>query len=235
MKRIICIFLSFMLVFVLSACFENEKNAFDAEAFCTEFFSEEGLYTDELGNTYNYSYKIPEFNLESEDAKELNDKIKKDFYKLCENEKTSMADGLSLVVVSVSYETYIKGEILSFLVKALYDSDYTSYGAYSINVATGKAEKVQDFLLLSGLEKEEFIGEIKKAAGDKYKEIYGDPEGKEYLMYAYDYTVSDDAVNMDMPMFIGENGNLFAVAKIGSVAGAAYYEYIIDTGIRVIK
>ena len=241
MKKITYIISVVMLVFLLSACGGNEEQSetlnYSSEnlKYSSEFFSMAGEYTDEFGNFYRYSYAVPEFNIDSDDARVLNERIKEKFYTSCEMEMDSIENELSLTLFEVSYEEHMSGDILSFLIKAVYEADYISYGAYSINVKTGEMVDVLDFLAMSGLSKEKFLEEIKKAAENKYMEIYGNPGGNDYLMSAYEYTVSDDAVNMNVPMYIRENGNIFMVAKIGSVAGAAYYEHIADTGIKVIK
>ena len=54
----------------------------------------------------------------------------------------------------------------------------------------------------------------------------------EYYWNRYAYTISDEVCNINTPAFVGENGNIFIVASIGSNAGAEAYEHIIDTGIE---
>ena len=42
------------------------------------------------------------------------------------------------------------------------------------------------------------------------------------------YTVSEERINIDMPMYINENNKISIVAEIGSLAGAESYYHIIE-------
>ena len=85
MKKITYIISVVMLVFLLSACGGNEEQSetlnYSSEnlKYSSEFFSMAGEYTDEFGNFYRYSYAIPEFNIDSDDARVLNERIKEKF------------------------------------------------------------------------------------------------------------------------------------------------------------
>ena len=77
-----------------------------------------------------------------------------------------------------------------------------------------------------GVSEADFASLAAQAAGNKFVEIYGQP-GDEFLTQTYNSTVNGVSLS-SAELFINSSGELAFPAKIYSVAGSAYYTYIIS-------
>ena len=189
----------------------------------------ENDYIDNVGNKDHFCFKVPAFNISSSDAKKVNEEIYSKVYKVIEETIDTMKIGCSLVDYIIDYEYYINGDIVS-LVITLYNAwDQTDSIAYNMNKLTGERVSNSQLVSLFGYTDESFIKTLKDVAGKYYMENVNYPKN-EYYWERYSFTISDKACNMDVPLYIGENGNLFAAVYIGSVAGAGSYERMLDIG-----
>ena len=76
-----------------------------------------------------------------------------------------------------------------------------------------------------GITEADFASLAAQAAANKFTELYGQPSD-ELLTQAYNNTVNGISL-ADTDLFINSGGRLSFPARIYSVAGAAYYTYIL--------
>lgn len=207
---------------------EDKDWVYDVEKF-------EDRYVDGVGNDCHYTYQVPAFNISSEDAQSLNSQIYSYIYNYYQETIQQQKNEESLFIHKIKNVYYVNDDIVSLGVKVLADWDTTYNKWYNINKSTGKKVSNSELVSLLGYSDVDFIKHLKDVVATYYVNLWKDnnPEGQnEYYWDRYNYTISDEACNMNIPMYIGENGNLYVVAKIGSLAGAGHYEHLIDTGIK---
>lgn len=193
-------------------------------------------YTDSVENEYHPHYQIPAINLTSEDAAAINREIAADIEADYQNTLQVMKEGNSLSSLGVTYEYYVNNDIVSLGIIFRNDLDTIDITWYNINKATGKRISNSELVATLGYTESQFVEKLKEVTGNYYLATTGinaSAVGDEFYQDRYNYTISDEACNMKVPLYIGENGHLYAVARIGSLAGASSYNHLVDTGIAV--
>lgn len=196
----------------------------------------EDWYEDGVGNTCHYKYDVPAFNIDSADAQKINSDILSYVDEFYQGTLQSQKIKESLFIYKITNSYYVNGDIVSLVIQVNNDWGATYTTCYNINKSTGKIVSNSELASSLGYQEAEFVKFLKELTGAFYVDLWSDnsPDGQnEFYWDRYNYTVSDEVCNMSVPMFIGENGNLFIVAKIGSLAGAGSYEFEIDTKINV--
>ncbi len=213
--------------------FEDDTILISKEGYVYDSFSQSGEYTDSLGNQFFYQYNLPAFNFDTDDAAMLNKKIEEDFSSLIERELKIMQENCSVTTTKVGYKQYGFGDVATVLVEANDVNDIMHYGAYSINKTDGSEVSNSELIAMTGTSEEDFIKWIKNLAGACYTDKFAVHASVDNELYKdrYDFTISDEACNIDLPMYFDENGQLVVLAKIGSMAGASWYYSTIETGL----
>jgi len=196
----------------------------------------EDYYEDSVGNSCHYKYTVPAFNIASADAQRINSEIYSDIYNQYLNTLEMQNGKFSLMVYEISCVYYINNDIVSLGIETSTDWGDTGSRWYNINKSTGKSISNSELVASLGYTEEQFVSHLKNLAADFYVNLWknNNPMGQnDFYLDRYNYTISDEACNINVPLYVGENGNLWAIANIGSLAGASHYEYAIDTGIKV--
>ncbi len=185
-----------------------------------------GTYTDSLGNTYNYQYKVPAFGCTGPDTELLSEELYNAVMPIVNAELNAMQTGGSLSVTRTDYTTYSNGRYVSVVCSLYYPDGSCGYKVVNLNADTGYRAANSELLQYVGISEADFASLAAQAAGSKFVEIYGQP-GDDVLTQAYNSTVSGVSL-ADSALFINSSGRIAFPAKIYSVAGAAYYTYIIS-------
>ena len=195
----------------------------------------EDFYTDSVGNDYYYIYYVPVFNISSDDAKVINDEIYSMVYNYYCDTQELVKTKSSLFIHRITGTYYVNDDIVSLGVEVHTDWDDTYSKWYNMNKATGKRISNSELIASLGYTEDQFIKILKQNVAAYYVDLWeNNPTGKDDFYWdRYHYTISDEACNINIPMYVGENGNLWVIANIGSLAGADHYEHSIDTGIKV--
>ena len=184
-----------------------------------------GTYTDSLGNTYNYQYKVPAFGCTGPDTELLSEELYNAVMPTVNAELNAMQAGNSLTVTRTDYATYANGRYVSVVCSFYYPDGSCGYKVVNLNSDTGFRATNSELLQYAGISETDFASLAAQAAGSKFVELYGQP-GDEQLTQAYNSTVNGVSL-ADSALFINSSGKIAFPAKIYSVAGAAYYQYII--------
>lgn len=184
-----------------------------------------GTYTDSLGNTYNYQYKVPAFGCTGPDTELLSEELYNAVMPTVNAELNAMQTGGSLTVTRTDYATYSNGRYVSVVCSFYYPDGSCGYKVVNLNADTGYRATNSELLQYVGISESDFSSRAAQAAGSKFVELYGQ-SGDELLTQAYNSTVNGISLS-DCALFINSSGKLAFPAKIYSVAGAAYYQHII--------
>ena len=134
MKKILTMLLAAAMLFTLAACGttpneadnnkNNEQNDHQAEApdtsyeppQITELYNEDFDYTDGVGNSGHYTYRVPQLLADTADARAINAAIADEYGPIVEETLDDRASGVSLSCLYVMWESYRCGDILSLVV-----------------------------------------------------------------------------------------------------------------------
>lgn len=206
----------------------------DPWSFLGEAAREEGSYTDDCGNEYNYSYAIPCVLGDTEGAREINADID-DFYgRDLRDSLESMEEQCSLASSFIGYRGVVWKDVLTLVVEEHFPSDFIAYRVYCCEVSTGRRLTTPMLLEKMGVSEAYFLEACRGRIYECYMEEHSEP-GKAYdpendPMDVLDEQLSDEYVNLEL-MTYPENGDLVIVAPIIPVAGSAYYYHILPLGI----
>ena len=176
-------------------------------------------YTDNNGNSYSASYRIPSINLDSEDAEEANEEITDKYTPDFEKAEQESAARIGLTCDSLDYEKFENEGVLSVVIRRVYYSHAVDYSVYNFNAnsddvakaAKLSAEEVQE-ALKKELEKD-YVSKYKNAKPENYEENL-------------EKTLSEDNLGKAM-IYLGKDGKLTAICKEYASVGAGEFSVVL--------
>ena len=230
LRRLAAILSALALAAGLTACGQPGTSSGSAgehydDSLLGEAMTQEGSYTDSLGNEYRYTFHVPELRDESAEAQTVNQEIWDIFGSAAEDAIACMESGCSLAVLSVSWTTHWQGSLLSLLVQAEMDTDYTVYAAWNYDFQA--RERVGNGALLERLDiqPEDYLETLRRTAARYFDSNYSyTAESAAIMTELRAKTLSRDNLTEDLPLYLAEDGRLTAIVPIASPAGAEWYE-----------
>ena len=185
-----------------------------------------GTYTDQYGTDYSYWYQIPQFLEDTGDMAEINTEILDLFGPIVEEEMAAMRQEEFVSFDTVAWDAYISEGILTVHVYS-HSWEWEHHRTWYYDIQTGTRTDSLDLLERQGITEEEFLSAVREHAEACYVEIFAGTPEEDRETYGYydmlEWTISDEAVNLDLPIFVDEVGNLCVYARIGSIAGASEF------------
>ena len=186
-----------------------------------------GAYTDQYGSDYNYAYKLPRILGWSDEATDLNDEILNRFEPIIEEELAAMEHSEFLSTEAVQYKIYRHEDILMIHVYTFTYMMNEVHAVYYWNTETNTRTDSRALLKQLGISEKEFLDAVRADAEACFKDYCSGVPEEDREAYGYyeflEWTVSDEAVNLDLPMFVNEAGELCVYARIGSLAGPSEF------------
>ncbi len=183
----------------------------------------DGEYTDQYGTEYEYVYRLPQFFGDDADAMEVNRQIMEIYAPLIETELGAMVGKEFLSFTEVNWEGNIHEDVLYLHVYAK-TWDWEEHNAYYYDTVEGRFLTTQEVLDRLLIDQGYFLEAVREGAEAAFLEIFSDiPEGyKEESGYyeMKEWTVSEEAVNLQVPIFVDRFGSIAVYARIGSMAGS---------------
>ena len=197
-----------------------------AMGYVSDYYDLSGEYTDQYGTDYYYSYRLPLFLEEEGDLAAINDAIRDQFVPIIEEELAAMEANEFLTMENVDWNLYVTEDIVTLYIHTFsYMVEY--HQTYYYDLRTNSRTDSRELIKRLGMEEQEFLDTVRDAAEACFIEAFsGLPEEDREAYGYYDYlewTLSDEAVNFDLPIFVDSVGNLCVCARIGSLAGASEF------------
>ena len=242
MKKFLTMLLAAAMLFTLAACGaapnpadnNTQGNEQDITPIAvpqiTELYSEDFDYTDGVGNSGHYTYRVPQIEADTQGAEAINKAISDEYTPIVDSVLETVADKVSLPCFYVAWESYQYENILSLVVSCGWDADINSYNVYLYDIASGQQLTTADLLKTLDVNEAAFLEAVRRAAAAKFDTQYGAIAGgdtDEFLTERRDWTLSDKNVNMDVRTYADGAGKLHVVLPIGSIAGADSYEQVL--------
>lgn len=195
-----------------------------------EILNVSDTYMDSVDNTYCFSYQIPQFNVGSESAKSVNQRMVDDILPYVESEFETMALDCSLTHGRIGYEVFEYGDIVSVLVTIPYDNDVRYYYTYSYDFENDKEVTNAELLALHGMTEEGFVEAACKMEEEYWtkmcESVPENSEDREWFQEAIEETKA--RTTTDLPMYLDADGTLKVFVPFPSMAGASWYYELCD-------
>ena len=247
MKKVLTMLLVAAMLFTLAACgttpsgTDNNNNTQDDHQAetpdtsyeapqITELYNEDFDYTDGVGNSGHYTYRVPQIEADTQGAEAINKAISDEYSPIVDSVLETVADKVSLSCFYVAWESYQYENILSLVVSCGWDSDVSEYNVYLYDIASGQQLTTADLLKVLDVDEAAFLEAARRAAAATFDTQWGAIAGgdtDEFLAERRDWTLSDENVNMDVRTYADGAGKLHVVLPIGSIAGADSYEQVL--------
>ena len=248
MKKFLTMLLATAMLFTLAACGttpnetgndNNTQNDHQAETSdtsyeapqITELYNKDFDYTDGVGNSGHYTYRVPQIEADTQGAEAINKAISDEYSPIVDSVLETVADKVSLSCFYVAWESYQYKNILSLVVSCGWDSDVSEYNVYLYDIASGQQLATSDLLKVMNVDEAAFLEAVRRAAAAKFDTQYGAIAGgdtDEFLTERRDWTLSDENINMSVRTYADGDGKLHVVLPIGSIAGADSYEQVLS-------
>ena len=201
------------------------ENGTSADPLVGLLYNESFDYSDGVGNSGHYTYRVPQLLADTADARAINAAIADEYGPIVEETLDDRASGVSLSCLYVMWESYRCGDILSLVVSCGWSFDSNQYSVYLYDTARGVRLTTSELLTAQGVDETAFLNAVRQAAADTFDALYGQTgdAAAERRMW----TLSDANINRDVPAYADAAGHLYAVLPIGSPAGADAYEQVL--------
>ena len=234
MKKALSLLLTALLLCTLAACGSRDvtpgTSASHEPPQIAEPYNEDFDYTDGVGNSGHFTYRVPQIEADTPGAEAINKTIAEEYGPIVDGVLESVSEKVSMSCLYIAWETYQYDNILSLVVSCGWDADINSYNVYLYDTASGRQLTTADLLKVLDMGETTFLEAVRKAAADTFDNQYKDISGSdfdEFLTERRDWTLSDENINMDAPTYVDAAGKLHVVLPIGSIAGADSYEQVL--------
>lgn len=248
MKKFLTMLLAAAMLFTLAACGTtpnetgNDNNTQDDHQAetpdasyeapqITELYNEDFDYTDGVGNSGHYAYRVPQIEADTQGAETINKAISDAYTPIVNGVLEDVSDKVSLSCFYVAWESYQYENILSLVVSCGWDADVNEYNVYLYDIASGQQLTTADLLKALDVDETAFLEAVRRAAAAKFDTQYGAIAGgdtDEFLTERRDWTLSGENISMDVRTYADGDGKLHVVLPIGSIAGADSYEQVLS-------
>ena len=201
-----------------------------ALSYLGSFYDMSGQYMDQYETEYVYNYRLPQFFGDDATMMAVNEQIMEKYSPIIEAELEAMAQSEFISYADVNWESAVYEGIL-YLHICAETFNWQEHSAYYYDLeqeAFLTTEEVLDRLLIDG---DYFLEAVRQGAEETFIAYFSDvPIGdrKEYGYYELlEWTVSDEAVNFDLPIFVNQWGSIAVYARIGSMAGASEFRTVL--------
>ena len=195
-----------------------------------ELYSAEGCYEDSVGNVESYSYHVPQIFSETPVVKEINAEIEERFGKRVEEQFEDMKEGYSLWSWHTEWHSYWDGSKLFLLISADENGGFKDYAVYGYDFETDHRVTNEMILEKRGINAEVYKENLREKAQLMFEDIYGTipQESRQEMGYfsQLEKTISDENVE-EAVLFVDGFGELEAIMKIYSLAGADWYYHLV--------
>ena len=195
-----------------------------ALGYVVEHFHEQGDYTDQYGLEYSYYYSLPNFYYsKNKDLKEINRQITDFYYPIIEMEKQAMDDGEILTYDLVDWQAAAYNDVL-FLHVYAYTYDWEEHSAFYIDLNTMEELTAEEMLQRIGIDKDDFLDAARTRAEKVFVNYFSEIPEEDREDFGYydclEQTVSDDFINLDLPIFVDNVGQITVYLRLSSMAGS---------------
>ena len=188
-----------------------------------DIYFSEGVYTDSIGNRYDYLLRIPAIRDSGDDAQRLSQELYDKLYPYVQDALDAMDGQYSLGVCRVDYTIYQNGDLCSLVARVDTDWGFSDYYAVNYDRAAHREADRVDMLSRYGLTELMFL----PLAADKVDELFQSSLGNiprdDFWKQQHDRSIAPENFREDCWLYADEANNLCMIFKLYSLAGGDYY------------
>lgn len=186
--------------------------------------TESGEYTDQYDGAYTYYFSLPQFYYsEHQDLQNINEQIVDFYYPIIEEERNAMEAGEILSYDLIDWQSMVYKGILFLHVYAL-TYDWEEHDIFYVDVDTMEQVDASEVLKRLEISEEEFLDAARTRAEEIFISTFDEMPEEDREAYGYydclEQTVSDEFVNLELPIFVNRHGEITVYLKIASMAGS---------------
>ena len=202
----------------------TEETTEAREVVVHEVFSQNGTYTDGNGKNYTYSYHLPYLDAETDYAMACNVEIESHFRAVADAQAALMEEHRPLEVLSIDYETRLRGDVLTvYVTQKGTEKANDASAVYTVDRSTGEQVPGLTLVKLGGFADEEsFRAAAEEAIRDAFAKEYAEFEGDVSYDTALELTLREENYGVDMPMYLDRNDRLVIFATLYDPARAPH-------------
>jgi len=170
---------------------------------------QEDTYYNKI-RTENYSYVMPIFDIDSQDAEEINDELISAYEKALDSINAYIKEPYNDGIYTVTYEVWLNDNILSLCVEQKLAVS-TRYLVYNIDFATGKKIDNEAIAEHYGTTYSDIFEHVKSAVDEAFVKKFGNNTHSGFEKY-HQQTISDDNVSQSK-LFIGNDNHLYVMYR----------------------
>lgn len=186
-----------------------------------------------------YSYKIPQININSEDAEKINKAIQDEYKKIYDEQIASYKEFGNVGGCSrIEYAYHINGDILSVVMASFWDGGSVRRSSYNINTKTGKEVTNSELLKQKGIAEVDFNNKLSNILTNELKDMYTPNEEQlaytgpvEFYNTQYKRTMDIEncsVSNKSNKMYLNANNQLCVIVTRYNIAGPDSTEIIVN-------
>ena len=179
-------------------------------------------YTDSVGNSYDFTYRIPKFLFSSSDAQSVNTAISDTYAPNFEEAQSNMKNGYSQGCYELDYESYLFGDIVSAAVWQKYEGGSSFWRVYVLDTAGAQLDN-KGILSKLGLDYDATMDTLLQLTQEDFNNSYGSfatDANREKTLSRANIEVS--------PLYVNGEGNLCAVVMEYVDVGGGEFPHIIE-------
>ncbi|MBP3634181.1 MAG: hypothetical protein J6J43_06380 [Oscillospiraceae bacterium] len=186
--------------------------------------TDSGEYTDQYGGEYTYYYSLPQFyHSENQDLQKINEQITEFYYPIMETEQKAMEAGEILSYDLIDWQSSVYKGVL-FLHVYAYTYDWEEHSIFYVDVDTLEQLDASEVLKRLEISEDAFLDAARTRAEEIFHYTFDELPEEDREAYGYydclEQTVSDEFVNLDLPIFVDRHGEITVYLKISHMAGS---------------
>ena len=196
------------------------------DSYISVGLSETFAYTDKTGNVYNAVYKIPQIDIDSEDAAAANTDINKKYLQDFSTANNEVASHNSLTCDSLDYDSYQDDTLLSVLIRRVYFSHTVDYSVYNFDIKTGKSLDNKALCETLGKSYDAVMEKLESKLKSDYAGKYSNRSQIKNYEENLEKTMSEDNLSASL-LYLDSKGKLNAVCKEYANVGAGEFSVVL--------
>ncbi len=195
----------------------------------------------QVNNNVQYlkDLKVPYININSDDAKKVNQELENLYMEYAEEFDESATPDIGIMThLLLNYKKYTNGNVISIVVVDGAQATapwYFQYHTYNFDITTGKLLSYKDVYTKAGIKESDIDKKTETAITNKLKEkynLYKLDEVKDIKEAKFDYLLKESLANYKKELqnntfkyYLGENGKLFVLPLYDLPIENQYYNY----------
>lgn len=183
-------------------------------------------YTDNVGNSYDYTIAIPEILIDSPDAQLCNDYLKATLEPEANEALDAMKNGYSSMLSSINYQAWTWNHTLTVYVECLTVQGHSVYDAYTFDLDTGLLMDNRSVAEKLGMNWDDCLDKMEDTVEHEFERLFGAASDDAFKEMMEERNTWEKNLR-EMVLFPSQGGVPQLLTRVYSLAGAASYLYVL--------